>query len=290
MFITTTAPHTTYFSYGNTRSGYSDASTLPKFKGKLYPYWFDKCRLTWFPDPSWRSPLYNVYRSESFEGPWTKLTAAPISATVFNDFTTKQATKYSHDLYVIEVIEHGRVIGKSEVIKNEKNISEWHQLRAIEINRREWLMLTRFMGVPCLILKHVGYGKYQFRCTECWDSVNKIIRKDFCTTCYGTSYEKGYYSGIHTYIQFVEPNKEDVVTEEGRMEPANTTAWTIAYPEVDVNDLVLRLDDYRIFRVDSIQNTSLVTVTVRQMLNLTHVPVTSVEYELFKREGILSND
>jgi len=255
----------------------------------MYPFWFEKCRIVWFPDPSWRNPKYNVYRSESPEGPWTKLTAVPITATTYNDFTTKQATKYAHDLYTVEVISGGTVIGQSNVIKNEKDIGEWHVLRATEINRREWLMLTRFMGVDCLLLKHVSYGKYNYRCSECWDPVNKIVRKDYCTTCYGTSYEKGYYTGIPTKMQFMEPNKEDVVTEEGRMEPANTTCWTIAYPEVDVNDMILRIDDHRIFRVDSVQNTSLMTRTVRQMLNLTHMPVNSVEYELFKREGVLTD-
>jgi len=260
---------------------------LEKFKGKMYPFWFDNCRLVWFPDPSWRNPLYHVYRSESPEGEFTRLTAIPIAATVYNDFTTQQASKYAHDVYCIEVIENGRVIGRSELIKNEKQLGTWHQLRATEINRREWLMLSRFMGVDCLLMKHVKYGKYQFRCSECWDSVNSIIRKDYCTTCYGTSYEKGFYSGIATKFQFVEPNKSDVITEEGRMEDASTTAWTIGYPELDIGDLILRLCDFRVFRIVSVQNTSILTTNVRQMVSVTHLPFTSVEYELFKREGVL---
>lgn len=287
MFLKTTAPHPTYFSYGDHLPGVLPTSVLTKFTGSMFPFWFDKCRITWFPDPAWRSPVFNVYRSGSNEGPWSKLTPIPTSETVFNDFNTQIASKYAHDLYKVEVIERGVSLGFSNIIKNEREMSTWHQLRAEEINRREWLMLSRFIGVDTIVLKHVSYGKYNFRCSDCWDAVNKVVRKDYCTTCYGTSYEKGYYAGIHTKFQYVEPNKEDVVTEEGRMEPANTTAWTIAYPELDINDLLIRTDDFRIFRIDSVQNTSLVTQTVRQMVNLTHIPYTAVEYELLKREGVL---
>lgn len=276
-----------YFSYSNNRAGYGNVPVLTKFKGKMYPFWFSNCRLVWFPDPAWRNPLYHVYRTESPEGEFTRLTAIPISGTTYNDFTTQQSSKYANDLYAIEVIENDHVIGRSELISNGKQLGTWHQLRATEINRREWLMLSRFMGVDCILLKHVRYGKYQMRCHECWDAVNSIIRDDYCTTCYGTSYEKGYYDGIATKFQFVEHNKTDVLIEEGRMEEASVTAWTIAYPEVDVNDLVLRLCDFRVYRVDTVQNTTLLTATVRQLINLSQLPVTSVEYELFKREGVL---
>lgn len=282
-----TTPHVSYFSRNNGRPGYSNAGVLPKFRGTMYPFWFQNARITWYPNPAWENPRYNIYRSESPEGPWTKLNATPFTSTVYNDFGTNQMTKYAHDLYVVEVIQHGQVLGRSSIIKNEKLLPTWHNLRAVEINRREWLMLTRFMGIPCLVMKHVNYGKYQFRCKNCWDPVNLVVRDDYCTECYGTSYEMGYYPGIRTYFQFTEPNKQDVVTEEGRMEPSDTQAWTIAYPELDVNDLILRLDDYRVFRIDNVQNTSLMSVTIRQVVGVTHLPPNTVEYKLFEREGVL---
>lgn len=72
------------------------------------------------------------------------------------------------------------------------------------------------------------------------------------------------------------------------MEPADTTAWTIAYPEINVNDLILRLDDFRVFRVQGVQNTSLRSFTIRQMVRMSHLPMTNIEYKLFEREGILN--
>jgi len=141
----------------------------------------------------------------------------------------------------------------------------------------------------CLLLKHVKYGKYNYRCPECWDNVNKLIRKEKCLTCYGTSYQGGYYKGISTMFQFDnEPNKEQILAQEGVMEPADTTAWTIAYPEINVNDLILRLDDFRVFRVQGVQNTSLRSFTIRQMVRMSHLPMTNIEYKLFEREGILN--
>lgn len=279
-----------YFSYLNTRSGEPILNTpvLDGFKGKMYPFWYENCRITWFPRTSWINPQYNIYRSGSENGPFTKLNAAPVTGNTYNDFTTNMASKYAHDLYYVEVISNGNIVGRSEIIKNERKLEMWHQLRAVEINRREWILLTRFSGMQCILLKHVKYGKYNYRCPECWDDVNKLVRKDRCTTCYGTSYEGGYYKGIPTMFQFDnEPNKEDALAPEGIMEPADTTAWTIAYPEIDVNDLIVRVDDYRIFRVQSVQNTSLRSYIIRQMVRVTNLPFTDIEYKLLEREEVL---
>lgn len=280
-----------YFSYLNTRRGAPTLGTpvLEGFIGKMYPFWYENCRITWFPRTSWINPQYNIYRSESPEGEFIKLNAAPIEGNTYNDFTTNMATKYGHDVYYVEVISNGNIVGRSELIKNERRLEHWHYLRAVEINRREWLLLNRFTGMRCLLLKHVKYGKYNYRCPECWDDVNKLIRKEKCLTCYGTSYQGGYYQGISTMFQFDnEPNKEQILAQEGVMEPADTTAWTIAYPEIDVNDLILRLDDFRVFRVQSVQNTSLRSFTIRQMVRVSHLPMTNIEYKLFEREGILN--
>lgn len=286
----TTVPDVMYFLGRHSLVPAPSNDLLPKFKGRIYPYWFDKARITWVVDPAWESPRFNVYRSESPEGPWTKLTAIPISGTVFNDLTTQMATRYGHDYYFIEAISKGHTIGRSALIKNERELETWHSLRAIEINRREWLMLTRFMGTEILILKHVNYGKYFFRCTECWDTVHKMSRDDHCTTCYGTTYQMGYYPGIPSFAQFETMSKNDVKTEEGIKEPSSTSCWTIAYPEIDVGDLIVRTKDFNVFRVNSYQNTELRNSPVRQILGVDLLPRTCVEYELLKREGVLPNE
>ena len=153
-----------YFTYLNTRQGtaLSNSPVISGFKGKMYPFWYENCRLVWFPRTSWINPTYNIYRAESPEGPFTKLNAAPVEGNTYNDFTTQMASKYAHDLYYVEVISNGQVVGRSDLIKNERTLEQWHQLRAIEINRREWLLLQRFSGMKCIILKHVMYGKYNY--------------------------------------------------------------------------------------------------------------------------------
>lgn len=286
MFITTT-PDVFYFVRRNISKSVSSLGVLPKFKGKMYPFWFENARITWTVDPTWVSPRYNLYRSESPGGPWTKVNAIPIEANVYNDLGTKMVSKYAHDYYFVEVIVDGHVLGKSDLIKNERDLETWHSLRAVEINRREWLMLTRFMGTEIIILRHVNYGKYFFRCTECWDAVNKVCRNDYCTTCYGTTYQMGYYKGIPSYAQFESMSKSDTKTEEGTIEPSSTSCWTIAYPEIEIGDIILRVKDYKAFRVSSSNNTELRNSPVRQILGVDLLPTSCVEYELFKREGVL---
>jgi hypothetical protein len=52
---------------------------------------------------------------------------------------------------------------------------------------------------------------------------------------------------------------------------------------IETFDIVLRIPDSKIYRVDSIANTELQTKTVRQMLTLTELAKTSIEYELAKQ-------
>lgn len=141
-----------------------------------------------------------MYRSLTATGEMRKLTAQPTSLTRFLDTETNISSKYANDFYLVEVILNGKVVGTSEPVACSTRLPGWHQLRQQEINRREWILLRRFTGQKSLLLKNVKYGQYETRCPECWDDTNKIVTKDNCITCYGTSYRKGYYEGIPTYF------------------------------------------------------------------------------------------
>ena len=260
---------------------------IPGFTGKLLPSWFSAASLVWYPDPTWVEPRYDVYRSESPEGPWVKLTNVPITGTQYSDETTKLASKYKHDYYLIQVWQGDVSRGFSEPITHENVLSPWHFRRKQEINRREWIILSRFNGVDTIVLKRVQHGKYGYRCPRCWDPVRRLILDDFCQVCYGTTWQGGYYEGIRTLFNYDTIVEGDAPTDEGRVEPATLQAWTVAYPNLNVNDLVIHVPERRVYRVDVVQNTVMQTVTVRQMCRLTQLPPTCVEYLLLAREGVV---
>jgi hypothetical protein len=264
-----------------------NTSVIPGFTGKLFPSWFSSANLIWFPDPAWPSPVFDVYRSESPEGPFVKLNATPLSDPSYRDETTLLASKYQHDYYVIQAWQGDVSLGYSAPITHENVLSPWHYLRKKEINRREWILLSRYNGVRSLVLKKVQHGKYGYRCSRCWDAVRRMSVDDFCPVCFGTTYQGGYYRGIDTLLNYDSVTEADSPTDEGRTEPATLQAWTVAYPNINANDLIIHIPERRVYRVERVQNTVLQTVTVRQLLVMVQLPPSCVEYLLLEREGVI---
>jgi len=260
--------------------------TIPKFTGVLHPQWFDSAHLVWEPDPSWVSPVYDIWRGESPEGPFIKLTQQPVAGNQYTDPSFKLASKYYSDWYLVQVWLGDVSIGFSAPITHENELSPWHFRRKQEINRREWIILSRFNGVPSMILKRVQPGKYGYRCSRCWDPTRRMVTDDHCPVCFGTSYEMGYYNGIRTYVNYSDFQSTDYPMEEGRWENAARMAWTIAYPKIDPNDLLVHIPERRVYRVDNLSSTLMRTVPVKQNLQIIQLPPTAVEYLLLNREGV----
>jgi hypothetical protein len=155
--------------------------------------------------------------------------------------------------------------------------SGWVELRAKEIQRREMILLSKFTGVKSLIFRRKHYGK---RCSNCWDFASERVTKDHCQVCLGTSFEGGYFTGFETLIQYDVTNNTSAFNYKGRDEKNTINGWTISVPIVDTFDLVLRVPDMSLYRVDYGQVTELQTQTVRQVLQLTELPKDSIEFKL----------
>lgn len=265
----------------------TSAYALKKFKVTVYPEWYKEVSLTWNYNPDWVNPHYNVYRSQTGYGDMRKLTAQTITTTSFKDVETNMSSKYANDFYVVEVVINGKSVGVSEPVACNPRLTQWHELRRQEMNRREWILLKRFSGQKSLVLKNAKYGQYETRCPECWDDNNKIVTKDNCHTCFGTSYKGGYYEGIPTYLQYGNLNKTKMLRADGQYEPADFDCWGIRFPDLDADDLIIRTTDCTIYRVTNVLDSEMLSNTVRQMVSISELPKTCVEYELLKREGVL---
>ncbi len=148
------------------------------------------------------------------------------------------------------------------------------------MTRREMILLSKFTGVKSLVFRRKVFGE---RCPECWDYVLEKVTKDHCKTCLGTSFNGGYFTGFETLLQYEPTPNDAVLGYQGRNEPNQIPAWTINFPDINVFDLVLRIPDWRIYRVDHVSNTELQTVQLRQMLTLTELDKESIEFELAKQ-------
>ena len=246
----------------------------------VYPTFYKHIVVEYSIPSHWGNCLFNIYRAESDVGPWEKLTPAPISGTFFKDENTHDYSLFMNGWYIVEVqLPDGRLIqGPATTWQNKRR--KWVELRAAEIQRRETLLLEKFTGVKTFFFRRRNYG---MRCPECWDPQTEKVTKDHCKTCLGTSFNGGYFPGFETLFQY-EPTPNDAQLDyRGRVENNQVPAWTISYPQVEVFDVLLRVPDWKIYRIEHVLSTELQAVPLRQVVNLLELPKESIEYQLAKQ-------
>jgi hypothetical protein len=256
---------------------YTANRTVRELDVKVYPVFYKQLVVEWSIPASWGAATFNVFRSQTEYGPWALLNDTPISGNHFKDLTTVEFSKFSNNFYLVDAfLPNGRVIRSfPETWINRR--TSFAEIRAQEIQRRELLLLTKFTGVKSLIFRKRTFGA---RCTNCWDSRIEKITKDHCEVCLGTSFEGGYFPGFESLVQYDPTPNQAALSYSGKIEPNTIPAWTVSFPEINTFDLIVRLPDFKVYRVDGTQSTELQSVTVRQMLNLNELDKESIEFKL----------
>ena len=261
---------------------------------RIYPEWFKEITLSWKTPDSWEGKFvtFNVYRSEVEGSGYLKLNAVPLQTPYFVDKSTRESSKHSKEFYIVEALVYASQndTAQPEVWKTRPafvgdKLPRWHHIRLKEINRREWLLLRKFAGNECLILRAKHYGP---RCPECYDELAEKLTKPHCHTCFGTGYDGGYYPGIRSYMQFDSSTDSAVYTYFGKLEANEIGAWTIQYPDVESFDIVIRIRDFKVFRVKQSANTEILNKICRQIMRLEEQSPEDVLYKLINREGLLN--
>lgn len=244
---------------------------------RLYSIFYDQMIIEWKIPSSWGSCSFNIYRADTQDGVFEKINSTPLFSNFFRDTSTPDVSKFRSSYYKVEVTLPIKRAVSSVAVTYQNERSSWVEIRAREINRRELFLLRKFVGIPSLLFRRKTFGK---RCTNCWDeNVEKVV-KDRCPVCLGTSFEGGYFEGIDILAQYEPTPNQSQLTAGGVYEPNTIPAWTIAYPEMHVFDMVLRIPDWRMYRVEALQTTELQTVPVRQLLTLNEIDKESVEFRL----------
>jgi len=231
----------------------------------------------WIIPEQWGACTFDVYRSETEYGPWRKLNPAPLIGNHFKDITTMDFSKFQNGYYIVECLFPTGQRIKSAAITWTNVRSGWTELRASEIIRRESLLLSKFVGIKSIIFKRRNFGK---RCPLCWNPDTEQIKTDHCPVCMGTSFEGGYFPGFETLIQYDQTPNNAALGYQGKVESNTITAWTINYPHIDAFDIILRVPDWKMYRVEKIMGTELQTVIVRQLLELVELAKENVEFKL----------
>ena len=247
---------------------------------KVYPLFYNKIVVEWSIPPSLGNCSFNIYKQDTEAGPWLKINPTPLVGTNFiEDTNTQDFSKFHKSHYIVEVrlpAPDNRYI-KSSPTTWENKRTNLMGIRAREITRRETILLSKFTGIDTLIFRRKYFGE---RCPNCYNKDIEKIVKDHCLTCFGTSFVGGYFPGMLTKVCYeISPNVTQL-DYIGKREINQTSAWTISYPEVMSLDLLLRIPDSRIFRVENINPTELQTVQVRQVMQVTELDKNSIEMSL----------
>jgi hypothetical protein len=274
------------FGFTSQQSSYSLVTSVQSdaVQVSVYPLFYDRIIVQWSIPPSLGNCIFNVYRTDtSYATDAVKLNEAPISNTNYLEIVdTQDFSKFRKSFFMVEAImpqPDSRAIVSSPTtwMGARTNLM---QLRAVEITRRETILLNKFIGVDTLVFRRRYFGA---RCPNCYNTKIEKVVKDHCTACYGTSFLGGYYPGILTKVHFdISPNTTQL-SYQGKVETNSCSAWTIANPDVDSLDILVRVPDFKIYRIDSTNTTEIQTIQVRQIMNITELNKDSVEMNLLKQ-------
>lgn len=257
----------------------------PYFQIEILPHWFDRALVKWSIPADWGDCSFNVYKSESETGPFTKMNSTPILGLIFNDLEHRKFSKYHQDYYIVEAILHDKndALLRSAPYSWERQQRRWVELRSIEIQRRFWLMLRKFVGVETQVFKRKTFGK---RCGTCWDPRNHKVTNDKCPECMGIGWSGGYMEPYSTLIQYDATPNNTELSVYGRNEPNAIVGMTISFPNLDDWDIVYRVKDGRMYRVDKVLTTELLTKPVSQRFQLIELPKNYAEYKLVEKYNL----
>jgi hypothetical protein len=259
-------------------------ASVEGFVIETFPRWYSVTQITWTIPAEWEeeNPRFQVFRSRTEGSNYVLLTPQPVADRYFLDESPKvEQSKISHYFYYVEaLLDDGRVFHSTE-FSTQPRMRAWQRIRKEEINRREYILLSRFTGVPSILLRRKRSG---MRCRNCWSNAGNAIVKPHCQVCFGTAFEGGYLSVAQILFQYDSTIETAQYTHLGRFEDNQIGGWTVAFPDMESMDLLIRLTDNSIYRVEATQNTQLLGENVRQLCRLTELAKTDTEYQLLNRE------
>lgn len=243
----------------------------------LYPKWYKQVDLDWTIPAEWGNCVFHVYASQGDGADPQRLTSSALTAPRFTNPETRETSKDRSENYIVEaILPSGKTFRSFETTWLNKRRTKI-EITASEIQRREFMLLTKFTGVKSYLFKARYFG---LRCPRCWNQSQEKVMDDKCKVCYGTSWQGGYFAPIPIYLQY-EPEPADKIPQVyGNLEPNQLGAWTISVPQISPTDVIIRSGDWNVYRTMRVSCTELQTSPVRQMLTLTQLSRNDIENAL----------
>ena len=139
-------------------------------------------------------------------------------------------------------------------------------------------------GEPCFVYKNRRQGEH---CPECFDIVLKRVTKSNCQTCYGTGKLGGFFSPIAIWMDLNPVPEVVAIADFGERQIGQRDCEMTNYPIMDARDLIVTIIDGRTWRVENVHPITKRSTVIRQLLRLSEVNRSDVEYKLSKDETVM---
>lgn len=182
---------------------------------------------------------FTIYRSESPEGPWTRLTVPFEDRYIFIDNALQVFHRWRRYYYRIRVTrksdEEYRDFGP---FSNEPE----PDLIAMEIRRHIHLLMQEFAGRRLWVLPVRTFGQ---RCPACWDYTLRQRTRSSCPDCYDTGFLGGYMHPIEAWFQIDPSPKTSQTLVMVKTQQSNTTGRGPNFPELKPDDIIIEAENRR---------------------------------------------
>lgn len=233
----------------------------------------------------------NVDRAGGPEGPWERVAATlrnayhyldnkfdlPPAARAgdlhegFNLFTLSRTVYYR--ISIVDATDTS--IAVSDPAPIEPGLDVRTRLFKRKILRDESVAFRALNGVPLYALKRRQWGT---RCRECFDPATKENTQEHCATCYGTTFEGGYWTPVLIRGRKDPAPVQTQLSAHGLTDRQVTTFIILDYPHIERLDIIVDLRRNDRWLVEASTPTELKGVTVHQKLVCSNLSHNSVEY------------
>jgi hypothetical protein len=215
---------------------------------------------------------FQVFRSESPEGPWDPLGVPFEDKYIFIDNTVKVEHRWRKYWYILRVVHKATNDVRDTVAVAREPDAD---LVTLELRRHMQLLFREASGRRCWVLPERTYGQ---RCS-CWNPTLQKRTRSGCVTCYDTGFVRGYLSPIESWIQIEPSAKSEQQSAVGGQQQSNTTAKAAWYPTLKPRDIIVEGENRR-WRVVTVSQTENGRATVHQELQLHEIPPKDIEYKI----------
>lgn len=135
---------------------------------------------------------------------------------------------------------------------------------------------TKFSKMPCVLLKRRVWGK---RCPECYDPKTKASTRGGCRTCYGTSFEGGFWAPMSVPARQQGP-RQAAVGGDPKSDAQKMRLVLPDFPQVNFRDVIVSLRSGDRFEVAEEGETDLQEEPMYQSVVVTELDRSDVRYQI----------